>query len=243
VALLELSGVRKSFWRASREVVVLDGVELRIDAGELLAVWGGRGVGKTTLARVAAGLQAPDAGTVRFGGRDLAKLSRGALSGLLLREIGWVRGGEPPDDEFEILDYVSVPLLGDRGPREARRAAVRALAAVGLRDYTGRRWAELTDGERTLAGIAHGLVREPRLLVVDDPTANLDVLECKALMGLLRSCAQRDGLGILVTVPSMPDVLQAHRIASLSEGRLLLPEEPPGGDGDVIEFPRRQRTA
>ncbi len=246
VTLLELKGVRKSHWRGPREVVALDGVDLVVDTGELMAVWGSRGTGKTTLAQIAAGIEVADAGTACFEGRDLAKLSRGALARLLLEEVGWAQRIGPNDEQLEMLDYVAVPLLSGYGPREARRAASGALAQVGLRGCGGRRWAQLTDGERTLAAIAHALVRGPRLLVVDDPTANLDMIDGKAVMGLLRSLAERGDLGILVTVPEMSDMLQAHRIASLSEGRLMVPREPeePFDDGgEVIEFPGRARSA
>jgi len=246
VSLLELEGVHKSRWRGPHRVVVLDGIDLVIDAGELVAVWGSRGTGKTTLAQIAAGLEAPDDGTARFDGSDLAKLSRRALARLLLSEVGWAQRVGPVDEEFQMLDYVAVPLLAACGPCQARRGASGALAQVGLRGCGEKRWAELTDGERTLAAIAHALVRNPRLLVVDDPTANLDMIDSRAVMGLLHSLAEDAGLGVLVTVPDMSDMLQAHRIASLSEGRLLVPSEPqaPFEDGgEVIELPVRQRSA
>ncbi len=245
MSLLELEGVHKSRWRGPHRVVVLDGVDLVVDAGELVAVWGSRGTGKTTLAQIAAGLEVPDDGTARFDGGDLTTLSRGALARLLLSEVGWAQRIGPGDEELHMLDYVAVPLLASCGPRQARRGASAALAQVGLRGCGEKRWTELTDGERTLAALAHALVRNPRLLVVDDPTANLDMIDGRAVMGLLRSLAEDGGLGVLVTVPDMSDMLQAHRIASLSEGRLLVPSEP--GElfedgGDVIEFPVRQRS-
>lgn len=246
MSLLELKEVRKSHWRGPHEVVVLDGVDLVVEAGELVAVWGSRGTGKTTLAQIAAGLEVPDTGMASFDGGDLAKLSRAGLARLLLKDVGWAQRVGPGDEELEMLDYVAVPLLARCGPHQARREAAGALAQVGLRGCGERRWAQLTDGERTLVAIAHALVRGPRLLVVDDPTANLDMIDGRAVMGLLRSLAEDTGLGVLVTVPDMSDMLQAHRIASLSEGRLLVPsepEEPFEGGGDVIEFPGLQRSA
>jgi ABC-type multidrug transport system ATPase subunit len=243
MALLELAGVRKSHWRGPHEVLVLDGVDLDVDAGELVAVWGSRGSGKTTLVQIAAGLQPPDEGTVAYRGADLAGVSRGERARLLSREIGWAQRAGPMDAGLGVLDHVAVPMLGRHGPRGARRVAAEALKRVGLHGYAGKDWAQLTDGERTLVSIAHALVRRPRLLVVDDPTANLDVIECEQIMGLLRSAAEEGGLGVLVTVPEMSEMLHAHRIASLSGGRLLVPSAPAGGGGEVIDFPAERRSA
>ncbi len=240
MGLLELVGVRKSHWRGPHEVSVLDGVDLGVEAGELVAVWGSRGSGKTTLLQVAAGLRAPDGGTVSFEGVELARMSRGELARLLLEALGWAQRAGPMDEGLQMLDYVAVPLLGCRGPRGARRAASEALTRVGLRGCAGKEWAQLTDGERTLVSIAHALVRRPKLLVVDDPTANLDMIECEQIMGLLRSAAEEGGLGVLVTVPDMSDMLHAHRIASLSNGRLLVPSGRAGDGGEVIDFPDRR---
>lgn len=244
VGLLELEGVRKSHWRGPQEIVVLDGIDFEVDVGEFVAVWGSRGVGKSTLARVAVGLEAPDAGTVSFGGRDLVAVSRAEYARLLLEEIGWAQRVGPRDEELRMLDYVAMPLVGGRGRRRARQRAAGVLARVGLHGCEQMRWEDLTDGERTLVAIAHALAREPRLLVVDDPTANLDMLECKAVMGLLRAAVEQDGLGVLVTVPDMSDMLAAHRIASLSGGRLLVPREPSEDRAaEVIDFPARQQSA
>lgn len=240
MGLLELKRVRKSHWRGPHEVVVLDGVDLEVGAGELVAVWGSRGSGKTTLLQLAAGLMAPDGGTVSFEGMDLASVSRGERARLLLEEVGWAQRGGPRDEGLEMLDYVAMPLLGRRGPRGARRAAAEALTRVGLKGCASKDWSRLTDGERTLVSIAHALVRGPKLLVVDDPTANLDMIEREQIMELLRSAAEDGGLGVLVTVPDMSEMLHAHRIASLSNGRLLVPGTPAGDGGEVIDFPDRR---
>lgn len=239
MGLLDLKGVRKSYWRGPHEVLVLDGIDLEVDAGELVAVWGSRGSGKTTLVQVAAGLRAPDDGIVSFRGADLRNVPRCELARLLREEIGWAQRAGPKDEGLAMLDYVAVPLLGRHSPRGARRAAAEALTRVGLSECSAR-WTQLTDGERTLAAIAHALVRRPKLLVVDDPTANLDMIECEQVMGLLRCSAEQDGAGVLVTVPEMSEMLHAHRIASLSDGQLLVPSRQPNDRGEVIDFPGRR---
>jgi len=107
----------------------------------------------------------------------------------------------------------------------------------------GQRWSSLTDGERTLVALAHALVREPRLLVADDPTANLDVLQREEVTSLLRHAADEQGLGVLITVPDMPEASYADRVASLSDGRLLISRDPASDAPNVIDFPGAQRSA
>lgn len=236
---LSLERVSKSYWRGPHETVVLDEISLSVHVGECVAVWGQRGSGKTTLLKVAAGLEAPERGSVRFDGRDLCEMSRAEHVHLLREEIGWARRTGPESDELEMLDYVALPLLKRHTPRRARRQSAAALARVGVAACSSGRWEDLTDGERTLVSIAHAMVRQPSLLVVDDPTANLDVLQREEVMSLLRSTAERDWLGVLITVPDMPSMVHAHRIGSLSDGRLLVPSGVAPERDNVVEFPSR----
>jgi ABC-type lipoprotein export system ATPase subunit len=239
--LLSLNEVCKSFWRGPHETVVLADVSLDVHAGELVAVWGQRGAGKTTLAAVAAGLQAPDRGSVCFEGRDLARERHG---GARLRHdgIGWMQRLGPQSGDFPtVTEYVALPLLGKHSPRNARRHASAILQRLGVGGCAGESWGSLTDGERTLVAVAHALVREPKLLIADDPTANLNVLQREEVTGLLRRAADEEALGILITVPDMPQMAYADRVGSVSDGRLTLSGERDAGR--VIEFPGRQQSA
>ncbi len=239
---LALEKVSKSYWRGPHETAVLKEISLSVYAGECVAVWGQRGSGKTTLLKVAAGLEAPESGTVRFKEQDLGAMSRAALVRLLREEIGWARRTGPESDELEMLDYVALPLLKRQTLRRARRRSAAALSRVGVAECSKGRWEDLTDGERTLVSIAHAMVRQPSLLVVDDPTANLDVLQREEVMGLLRSTAEQDWLGVLITVPDMPSMVHAHRIGSLSDGRLLVPSGTLPERDNVVEFPAGGRA-
>jgi ABC-type lipoprotein export system ATPase subunit len=238
--LLSLEGVCKSYWRGAHETVVLADVSLEVRAGELVTIWGQRGSGKTTLAMIAAGLQRPESGSVSFDGSDLATMPRNGQP-FLHTGIGWVqRMGPQAGDLGTIIDYVALPLLGRLSPRNARRQAAAMLKRLGVMGCAEERWESLTDGERTLVAVAHALVREPRLLIADDPTASLNVIQREEVMGLLRRAADKEGLGLLVTVPDMPDMAHADRVGSLSDGRLTVSAPTPTPDGKVIDFPGQQ---
>jgi lipoprotein-releasing system ATP-binding protein len=246
--LLSLRGVSKSYWRGAHELRVLRNVSLEIAAGEFTTVWGKRGAGKTTLLKIAAGLEAPDAGVVDFAGRDLSGLSEAGHARLMREQIGWVRRTGPRSD-LTMLDYVALPLLVGHGRRRARARAYDALERVGMAECAGQGWDSLSDGERALTGIAHGVVRRPRLLLIDDPTANLGVREREDVNELLRSLGAEEELAVLMTVPGMPAAMGFGEIRILSDGKLLdrarqpdAPDAPDAADAadaqaNVIDFP------
>lgn len=241
-ALLTLDAVSKSYWRGAHELRVLTGVSLDVYAGEFIVVWGRRGAGKTTLLKIAAGLECCDRGSVRFESRDLTGMSETEHARLMRERIGWVRRSGPRS-ELRMLDYVALPLLASLGHRSAYSQAREALARVGVSECATQAWASLSDGERALVGIARGIARAPSLLLVDDPSANLDVREREELIALLRHLAEDAGIGVLMAVPDMPDAMGAHRLWGLSGGRILAPPDPPGRSGNVIDFPGTERSA
>lgn len=243
--LLALEGVSKSYWRGPHQRRVLADLSLEVREREFVVVWGRRGAGKTTLLKVAAGLEAIDLGVASFEGADMAGMSETQHAWLMRERIGWVRRTGPRSD-LEILDYVALPLLASCGHRQAYARARDALARVGIAECAAQTWASLSDGERALAGIAGGVVRSPRLLIVDDPTANLDVREREQVVALLRELADDAGIGVLMAAPDIPEMMGAHQILALSAGRILRPPEPPrplGQPGNVIDFPGRERSA
>jgi ABC-type lipoprotein export system ATPase subunit len=247
-ALLSLKGVSKSYWRGDSEMRVLQDVSLDVGAGEFTAVWGTRGSGKTTLLKLAARLERPDGGVVCFNGIDLAGLSESQHARLMLEQIGWVRRTGPRSD-LPMLDYVALPLLAEHGRRQAYARAADAIERVGVVVHARQRWGSLCDGERALVGIAHGIARSPRLLLVDDPTANLDVRERERVTALLRALVDEEAVAVLMTVPDMPAAMQAHQVASLGAGRLAcapeLPQPPTPGmePGKVIHLRGGRQSA
>ena len=241
--LLRLESVSHSYYRGPRELRVLNDVSLDVNAGELVAVYGQAAAGKTTLLNLAAGFETPSTGTVTFDGTDLATMKRRQKS-RTRREIGWVERSGPQYRELTMETYLSLALYGKLGPVKAQRRAIAALTKVGAADCADLRWSSLTDTTRILVAIAHALVREPRLLLVDNPTASLNIVDRERVVGLLRSAAEDDGLAVLMAVPDMPAMLHAHKLHCLSRGRLVAPANPPPeGQGTVFEFPGGERSA
>jgi ABC-type multidrug transport system ATPase subunit len=244
MSLLRLESVSKSFWQGPSEVPVLRRVSLEVRAGDFVAVYGRRNAGKTTLLKVAAGFEPPDSGRIAFEGEDLSRLSRRSLARLHRERIGWVERGGPHSRDLPIGVYVALGLYRSLGPREAHRRALAALTRVGAEECADALWVDLSDTARMLVAIAQALAREPRLLIADDPTAGLGIVDRERVVGLLRSAAQEGGLGVLMAVPDMPAMLQAHQVRLLSRGRLLAPAKgDDDSDGTVVEFPHGKRTA
>ncbi len=241
--LLSLRGVCLGFRRSERHIVqTLRGVSLDVDVGEVVSVLARRAQGKTTLLRVAAGMWRPGAGKVYFEGRDLWELSDRERSGLLARRIALVRPVAPGAD-VPMLAHVETPLSVVGGKREARQGALAALERVGASECAEQRWGSLADWERALAALAQGIARKPSLLLVDDLTATLGLVETDELTRLIDTLCGEMKMGVLMSVSDANATAWSRRIATLSGGELLEPPGPPQGEPDnVIEFPGEERS-
>lgn len=244
-SLLSLESVGKGFWRGHRPVEVLDDASLELAPGELAAVWGTRSAGKTTLLELAAGLQDPDTGRVCFDGHDLAQMPSAQRSRLLHREIGIATRNGPASRELPIDRWISLPLLDGIGWRDGLRLAHQVLDRVGASEVAGECWHDLSDGERTLTSIARAIIREPRLLLVDDIAAGLGLLGRGEITALLRSLADDAGVAVLMTATEVTEVQGVRTIWSLAGGRLVGRAARPSDDAaaTVIEFPRAEHRA
>ena len=238
MTLLSVEHVVKTHWVGPYEKRVLVDVSLAMHSGDLIGVWGAQRAGKSTLLRIASGLETPDAGAVRFDGTDLATLSKARRDRLRLDAIGLVQGAGPQSGTLNVLDYVAIPLFGRCKRHEARSRALAALKRVDVVECRDAHWHQLSFGERTLVSLAHGLVREPRLLLVDDPTAGLDTLQQQEVVALLRAFAAREQIAVLMTSSVLSSIAEAHDAFTLSEGRLIPVTEATRRGGEVIAFPR-----
>ena len=241
MTLLSIEHVGKTHWVGPYEKRVLTDVTLEMRAGDLFGVWGAQRSGKSTLLRIAAGIEAPDAGRVCFDGTDLATVSKTQRDRLRLDEIGLVQGAGPQSSTLCVLDYVALPLFGRCKRHEARSRALAALRRLDVVECRDALWHQLSDGEKTLVNLAHALVRRPRLLLVDDPTAGLDTLQQQEVVELLRAFATRDGVAVLMTSSVLSTITDAHDAFTLSDGRLIPVTDATRRSGEVIAFPRDEQ--
>jgi energy-coupling factor transporter ATP-binding protein EcfA2 len=223
MTLLALEHVNRRHRQGSAERVVLSDISMDLDAGELVAIWGARRSGRSTLLRVAAGIELPDGGVVRFAGHDLAGSDGYALGG----GIGYCRRAPGDTGARDVLDELMVAQLARGTPRSPARAqAFAALERVGASQCAPHLLRELDSAETARVTIARSLVLGPALLVLDEPTAGIDLLERDRILALLRSLAD-DGMAVLISTGEATALSGADRALSLSDGELrgsLAPE-------------------
>jgi len=224
--MVETRGLRRDFPMGSTVVHALDGVDLRIERGELIAVRGRSGSGKTTLLSLIGGLDLPTAGAVLVDGESVGDMRQAELVELRRRKIGFIFQGFGLLPILSAAENVEVPMrlvAADPRVREDRVAVL--LEVVGLGDRARHRPHELSGGEQQRVAIARALANRPKLLLADEPTGQLDSGTGKAVMGLLRGIVRGEGLTAVIAThdPSLRDI--ADRVVELRDGRII------GGEG------------
>jgi putative ABC transport system ATP-binding protein len=233
--VITLERVSKLYGTGAAAVAALTDVNLTVSAGEFLSVMGPSGSGKSTLLNLVAGLDTPSSGRVVVTGEDLAYLSDAARSRLRLRQIGFVFQSMNLFPTFTAEENVTWPVefLG-LGVRPAAERAAAALARVGMEAAARhRRPAELSGGEQQRVAIARALVTEPKLLLADEPTGNLDSGTGRAILDLLRELNTERDLTVVLVTHSALAATYGHRTVEIRDGRLRsdfrAPEVPTGG--------------
>jgi ABC-type lipoprotein export system ATPase subunit len=223
VSLLELSHVVKRRRDGEREQIVLADVSLQLAAGEHVAVFGARRSGRTTLLRIAAGLESPDGGIVSLRGDSLRELGDSALG---IGGIGYLRKTLRGNEEQGVLEQVGAPLLAHgRSVGDARLHAREALARVRACSIAAARICELSPGERLLVALARAIVLKPVLVIADEPTGGVGMSERALILTSIRALAG-DGLAMLATTGEPDELAGADRALTLGEGTLRGPAEP-----------------
>jgi lipoprotein-releasing system ATP-binding protein len=214
--------VWKSFPRDGERVEVLKGVGLRIAPGELVAVVGPSGVGKSTLLHLLGALERPTRGEIRYGETALSGLSDAALAEFRNRQVGFVFQFHHLLPEFTALENVMLPLLIRRCPvAEARGAAHTLLTQVGLVERLGHRPGELSGGEQQRVALARALVGKPAVLLADEPTGNLDSKTGEEVFELLRQINRERRLTCVIVTHNEALASRVDRILRMLDGRMV----------------------
>ncbi len=217
--LLLATGIEKSFTLNGRHTDVLKRVDLSVDAGELVAVVGASGTGKSTLLNILGTLDTPTNGTVRYLGEDMFAASAEARARFRNRSLGFVFQFNQLLPEFNALENAAMPLLVRRERGAMERARV-LLDRVGLSHRINHRPAELSGGEQQRVAVARALVGCPQLVLADEPTGNLDSHTGDEVFGLLRQLCQDEGAAVLVVTHNEQLAERCGRTVQMADGSL-----------------------
>jgi putative ABC transport system ATP-binding protein len=219
VALIELRGVTKLYRMGDSVVRALDGVDLKIEAGEFVAITGPSGSGKSTLMHLIGCLDRPTSGSVLLGGRDVSNLSDRQLAHIRNRQIGFVFQTFNLINRMTAVDNVAVPLFYAR-QANTRGPALRALERIGLPHRAHHKANALSGGERQRVAIARAIVNNPLLLLADEPTGNLDSHSGQQIMEIFQALNAQGVTIVLVT--HEPDIAaHARRIVQMRDGKIV----------------------
>ncbi|WP_342450064.1 ABC transporter ATP-binding protein [Thiorhodococcus minor] len=222
VPLIELRRVSKIYGSGVAEVRALDGVDLQIQEGELVAVMGPSGSGKSTAMNILGCLDTPTQGSYRFRGVPVESLDRNQRALLRRHYLGFVFQGFNLLNRTSALENVELPLIYRRIPRaERHRLAHEALAMVGLTGWEHHSPAELSGGQQQRVAIARAMVTQPSLLLADEPTGNLDTARSHEIMALLTGLNRERGLTVLMVTHEADMAAYAHRVIRFLDGRVV----------------------
>ena len=222
--MIELENVTKIYRMGKVEVPALRGVSLTVNQGEMVAIMGPSGSGKSTLMNLIGCLDVPDSGRYIFEGEDVGLLSDDRLAEIRNRKIGFIFQTYNLLPRLTALANVELPLLYGNG-RDRRRRATEALEKVGLGDRVHHRPTELSGGQQQRVGIARALVKNPSLVLADEPTGNLDSRSSEEIVAILQSLNREQGLTVVV-VTHEPDIAAStQRIITTRDG-VVVSDEP-----------------
>jgi putative ABC transport system ATP-binding protein len=222
-----LSGVTKTYRKRGSTVAAVQDVDLSIANGEWLAIQGRTGSGKTTLLQLLGAMQRPDGGVVSFDGRDLALLPETGLAKVRAAAIGFVFQTFNLIPTLSAAENVEAALVPQRLSAADQRARVAAaLDSVGLADRAHHLPSELSGGQQQRVGIARALVKQPKVLLADEPTGNLDIDTRDEIMSLLEALWRDRGLTLVLVTHDSAIASRAQRVATMKDGRLSVTVTP-----------------
>ncbi len=225
--MIELESVTKVYRMGAVEVHALAGVSLAIDQGEMVAVMGASGSGKSTLMNLIGCLDVPTSGVFRLDGDEVGQMNDNHLAEIRNRKIGFVFQTYNLLSRMNAVQNVALPLLYGGG-RDAERRSVAALGRVGLADRADHKPTELSGGQQQRVGIARALVKNPAILLADEPTGNLDSRSSIEIIAILQRLNREEGLTVVI-VTHEPDIAgYTKRVVTMRDGLVV-------GDTPVVD--------
>jgi lipoprotein-releasing system ATP-binding protein len=226
VPVLELSGIDRVYRTAAGALNVLSGANLKLEAGELVGLVGPSGSGKSTLLHTAGLLEKPESGSVLLDGIECLKLDDKGRTAMRRSKIGFVYQFHHLLPEFNATDNVAMPLMiAGVGRKAAREKAAELLAEMGLDHRADHQPGQMSGGEQQRVAIARALANNPRLVIADEPTGNLDPTTTERVFATFIKMAREEGAAVLVATHNHALTTHMDRVLTLEDGKLV-PYEP-----------------
>ncbi|MFN3910465.1 ABC transporter ATP-binding protein [Hyphomonas sp.] len=220
--VLELKSIERTYRTSAGALHVLQGTDLRIAPGELVGLVGPSGSGKSTLLHTAGLLERPEAGDVLLDGIDCLKLNEDGRTAIRRTKIGFVYQFHHLLPEFNAVDNVAMPLMiAGKSRKVARERASALLDEMGLAERLFHQPAQLSGGEQQRVAIARALANDPRLVIADEPTGNLDPATTERVFATLIKMVREEGAGVLVATHNLALIRHMDRVLTLQDGKLV----------------------
>ena len=231
--MIELQDITKIYRMGNVDVPALQGVNLTINPGEMVSIIGASGSGKSTLMNILGCLDVPTSGKYLLEGEDVVRLGENRLAEIRNRKIGFVFQTYNLLPRLSALDNVELPLLYGNS-KDRRRRALEALERVGLGDRTRHKPTELSGGQQQRVGIARALVKNPALMLADEPTGNLDSESSRDIVGILQELNRDQGLTVII-ITHEPDIAAAtQRVVAMRDGFLVEDRRTAGNSAQPV---------
>ena len=220
MSFLEAQALSKTYRNAEVPVLVFSGLDLEVQRGEMLAIVGPSGIGKSTLLHLLGGLDRPDSGTVRVDGHELTRMDADELARFRNRNVGFVFQFHHLLPEFTAQENVAMPgWIGKMDRREALDRAAALLAELGLSERARHFPNQLSGGEQQRVAIARALLAEPVLFLADEPTGNLDLATSERVFELMRDCHAKRGLTSIIVTHNPDLAARCDRVLEMKQDR------------------------